>query len=568
MIKGLTSIFMAYSKRQDTGRNLRILARFIVVLIALVTVDSVLFHFLMAREGQHFTWITGFYWTLTVMSTLGFGDITFHTDAGRLFSIVVLLTGMVFMLTLLPFTFIQFFYAPWMEAQKDSRIRRRLPPTICGHVLLTHDDEVTRSLIYKLDQYQVPYALIIPDLPTAMALNEEGLNILVGELNDPETYRNAQVHQAALVAATGADIVNTTIASTVRGLTETVQIVAKATDEHSVDILELAGCNHVLRLSQLMGSTLSRRIIAGDAMTHVVGRFDQLLVAEASAANTPLVGKTLRESKLREHINLNVLGVWERGKFIEATSDTLIHQNSILVLAGSRAHLDEYDELFCIYNVSSKPVVIIGGGRVGRAAGAALGNRNIDYRIIEPLGDRVRDNKHYVHGSAANIDVLKASGFMESPAVAITTHDDDLNIYLTIYCRQLRPDIQITSRITQEHNVTTLHRVGADFVMSYAAMGANTIFNLLKRGNVLMVAEGLDIFRMKTPKSIVGKTMAELAIRRETGCSIMAYKSNGDMHINPDPFIPIPENSEIIVVGNVKAEDTFLKRYCHAGQTA
>ena len=41
---------------------------------------------------------------------------------------------------------------------------------------------------------------------------------------------------------------------------------------------------------------------------------------------------------------------------------------------------------------------------------------------------------------------------MESPAVVITTHDDDVNVYLTLYCRRLRGDIQIISRATLERN--------------------------------------------------------------------------------------------------------------------
>lgn len=43
---------------------------------------------------------------------LGFGDITFTSDLGRLFSIIVMLSGVVFLLIVFPFTFIQFFYAP------------------------------------------------------------------------------------------------------------------------------------------------------------------------------------------------------------------------------------------------------------------------------------------------------------------------------------------------------------------------------------------------------------------------------------------------------------------------
>src|SRR4028119_1039851 len=97
-------------------RNLRLLVKFLTVLLVMVLVFTIIFHLLMLREGNTYSWITGFYWTLTVMSTLGFGDITFHSDAGRFFSIVVLLSGMVLLLILFPFTFINFFYSPWMKA--------------------------------------------------------------------------------------------------------------------------------------------------------------------------------------------------------------------------------------------------------------------------------------------------------------------------------------------------------------------------------------------------------------------------------------------------------------------
>ena len=92
-------------------RNIRSLISFIAILLLFIILYSVLFHLIMQLEGRDFTWVTGLYWTLTVMSTLGFGDITFTSDLGRIFSIVVLLSGIVFLLIMLPFTFIQFFYA-------------------------------------------------------------------------------------------------------------------------------------------------------------------------------------------------------------------------------------------------------------------------------------------------------------------------------------------------------------------------------------------------------------------------------------------------------------------------
>ena len=130
---------LLYFFRSRRGqRNVLALLRFLGLLAGLIVVYSVLFHYIMAWEGRQFSWVTGFYWTLTVMSTLGFGDITFESDLGRIFSIVVLVSGIVFLLVLLPFTFIQFFYAPWLESHEAARTPRRAPSSMAGHVILTH----------------------------------------------------------------------------------------------------------------------------------------------------------------------------------------------------------------------------------------------------------------------------------------------------------------------------------------------------------------------------------------------------------------------------------------------
>ena len=77
---------IAHFLRQDTTRrNLVALGQLFLALVVIVSVYSTIFHVLMDREGQDYSWFTGVYWTLTVMSTLGFGDITFETDLGVTF---------------------------------------------------------------------------------------------------------------------------------------------------------------------------------------------------------------------------------------------------------------------------------------------------------------------------------------------------------------------------------------------------------------------------------------------------------------------------------------------------
>ena len=68
----------------------------------------------------------------------------------------------------------------------------------------------------------------------------------------------------------------------------------------------------------------------------------------------------------------------------------------------------------------------------------------------------VPDRAHWVFGDATDPAVLDSAGLDTASSVAITTHDDDLNVYLTLYCRSKRPDIKILSRSTHQQNVATV----------------------------------------------------------------------------------------------------------------
>ncbi len=560
-MKFISSQLSFFLQNKPDRKNLKLLGRFLILLLLMITVFTILFHLLMLREEREFSWTTGFYWTLTVMSTLGFGDITFNSDLGRFFTVVVLLSGMLFLLVLFPFTFINFFYSPWMKAQEQSLVPRKLPKDISGHVILTKYGNITEALIKKLERFKYPYVVLVPDLAEGLRLRELGVKVVLGDMVDPETYKKARVESAALVATTESDVLNTNVAFTVRGISKDVTIISSCNYEASVDILKLAGSNHVLQLGEIMGLFLSRRASVGDACAHVIGRFGKLLIAEALVTGSSLVGQTLAETKLRQQIGVSVVGVWERGKFRTAQPETMISETTVVVLAGSASQIELYNKSFQRKTQNTAPVLILGGGRVGRATGRALAARNLDYRIVEKEGSRINDIIRTIQGDAAELEVLKKAGIDESPCVIITTHDDDVNVYLTIYCRLLRPDIQIITRSTLERNLGTMHRAGSDYVMSYASMGANTIINLLKRSDILMVAEGLDLIKVKVPKQLVGRTLSESSIRKETGCTVIAVNADDNMFINPEPGMVLPAGAEIILIGTVDAEDKFFEIY-------
>ena len=244
-------------------RQLAPFVRYVALLTAVVLFYGWLFHVIMAWEGQDHTWFTGIYWALTVMSTLGFGDITFHSDLGRVFSSIVLLTGMLLLLIILPFLFIRFVYAPWLDQRSRSRIHelRAVPAGTEGHVLICVDDPIAMELISHLELAGVPAFLIEPDPDRALQLEDARVPVITGEIDAVETYRAARVQHARLVFANASDTVNSNIVLTVRELSESVSIAAVAEVEDSIDVLELSDATHVLGVQTVFSIVRGREIL-------------------------------------------------------------------------------------------------------------------------------------------------------------------------------------------------------------------------------------------------------------------------------------------------------------------
>jgi Trk K+ transport system NAD-binding subunit len=558
---------MAFFMAQESNkRNLRFMARFAVGVLLLIVAYSALFHMLMAMEGRDYSALTGLYWTLTVMSTLGSGDITFTGDLGKLFSVAVLLSGLVIFMVVMPFTFIRFVYAPWLEAQRKAILPREVAEGTKGHVLLVGTGGIALSVINRLRKYAMPCFLLMADGPEAVELFDKGYPVVSGEKDSAATYEKLRVRDAALVVALHDDMQNTNIAATVREVAPKATIAGSADHVESLDVLRLAGCTHVYHFARMLGRTLARRVFGPDSASNIIGRFDELCIAETPAAHSPYVGKLLRETDFRTRFGINVVGVWQGKEYKPALPDTLIDNHSVLLLAGTSERLERYDREVKADDktprAEANPVLILGGGRVGKSVAADLAERRIPFRVVEQDPNLVpRDDPNFLAGNAADFETLSRAGIGRTNTVIVTTHNDDLNIYLTIYCRKLRPDAQVISRSTLDRNVPSLYSAGASLVISHATMAANAIVNLLSPGKVFLLTEGLNIFRIQVPASLLGVTLKDSGIRSATRCNVVAIHSAAGLEVNPVPDRAFTAGDVLILIGTVDAEQTFMRTY-------
>lgn len=547
----------------DFRRQVIPFVKFLLFLVAVVVLFGWLFHVIMAWEGQSHTWFTGVYWALTVMSTLGFGDITFHSDLGRAFSVVVLLSGVLMLLIILPFLFIRVVYAPWLEQRSRVRLRalQSVPRDIEGHVLICANDPIAVALHRRLALAGVPSYLIEPDADLAMRLEDGGVPVVNGEIDDVETYRRAGVDRCRLVLANASDTVNSNIVLTVRGVSAEVPIAAFVNFEDSIDILELSGATHVLPLPQRLGEHLANRVSAGSARANVIGRFHDLELAEFPVHNTPFVGKTIRETRLREHVGVSIVGVWDGGSLVPAHPDLELSTLTVPVVIGTPAQIEDLNEFLVIYDANPHPVLIIGGGRVGRAASRALVRRGVPVHIVEAKPELIPKLEgvatRYFIGNAADRQVLDEAGIADAPSVLLTTHDDAVNIYLTIYCRRLNPEARTLTRVTHERNVQAIRRAGADFVLSYSSFGVQSVVALVQGREMIVLGEGVDLFYVPVPPALAGKTLSEAEIGARCGLNVVALEAEGRVDTNLTADRRLGADCTIVAIGSAEQRERF-----------
>ena len=543
------------------------LIRFGAFLVFVVALFTMTFQAIMWEvEDQAHSWVTALYWTVVTMSTVGFGDIVFESDVGRLFSLIVLGSGIPLLLVLLPAIFIRVIYAPWLETRMRQDVPDRLQEPLSDHVIITRHGPIASGLIDRLTLTETPYVVIEPDETIALRLKGEGVNVVNANLDSRETYEHVFANQARFVVANCEDTLNTNIALTVRELSDTVPIVGLVDDEDSTDILEFSGCTHVYAPFARLGEFLAARASAGFGSADVLGSVKGLQIAEFMVRDSPLSGRMIAETELREQTGANIVGLWQRGKFVSAYPSTRIEDDCIVVAVGTPTQLKAIDRILPDQPFSKDTaVLVIGAGMVGTAAIGALKARGFAVHVLDrdsAACDRVRGiADQVVVGDANERTILSLADLEHAPSVLLTTSNDAMNIYLTVYCRRLKPDVRIVSRITESRNLEAIHRAGADFAFSAAALGAKVIDSYVEGRDHVLLDHDVQAMSLPLPASLENMELSETKITEKTGLAVVAVEQNGSVITDFSNLERLTPGSTLILLGTSKQERIFTQQF-------
>ena len=559
-MRPFTAVF-GFRPREKLIRHLLGLLSFALFCASAVMISALVFQRIMLfHEGEKYSFADGVYWSLTTMTTLGFGDIAFTSDAGRMFSGLVAIVGVILFGILLPFSVIAVFFGPWLQSLMRYRPRARLSRNIVRHIIICGWDSVTDALVRKLVSCNMPYVVLTSDMSEGRRLEDEGIAVAHGRFSDADALRRIRVEAARMVIANMSDKDNVSLILTAASICKT-PITALATHPKKKELLGVAGAAHTVALREVLGNYMAVRSTTRGINGHVIDYMGKLLFAEISSQGTPFSGLKLKESGIRQKTGVSVIGMWERGRFFLPEPDTVITEKMVLLVVGTGANLDALEKIAT--ESHDDPIIILGYSTVGRAAADFLKRRRVPYIVVDRrLAPQFAGRMGHILGDACKKTVLEQAGIMQASAVIITTGDDGTNLFLSLACRHFNPKMRIVARAGRSENVSQLYAAGADFVVSHSSVGANILYNMIEGRQNVFLTEGIDIFRKKTPASLIGQSLVDSQLRSLTGATLVAVQNaDGAVTLNLRPETVFESNATLILVGDSQSETLFNKHF-------
>ena len=294
---------------------------------------------------EGFPLIDALYMTVTTLTTVGFGEIQPLSPAGRLFTISLIMVGVVVVFDLFAM-FTSLVASGRLNEILGRRSMERTIRSLHDHYIICAYGRVGRAAARELGERGAAVVVVErqPDLEPLLV--EAGLAYVIGDSTDEAVLEEAGIRRAkGLLCAVDSDAINVYITLTARALNPELLIIARASSPESVDKLHRAGSDRVVSPYVVSGvrmasMALSPAVLEFADMVNLASdlRVEELVIGQGS----PLKSRTISEV-CAPHAGVMVLAVRKpAGELvIPPRADTVIQEDDFLIAVGPVAALSQ-----------------------------------------------------------------------------------------------------------------------------------------------------------------------------------------------------------------------------------
>jgi voltage-gated potassium channel len=297
------------------------------------------------NQPENANWITALYWATTTIATVGYGDVVFTSMAGRLFSIIVQILGIILISGFL----VTYVLTPWMDRVVKFRLPRKVSSGMQEHIIICGYNQLVETLIDELTEQELFFVIIEDEENLIRELSYKGIPCIFGIPSDKQTLVNAGIEKARLLIANKSDERNANIVLTAREYRH-LSIIAIVEDRSNIKYLKYAGADTVVSPKSMFGQFIGKK-----AMDRLVSRvtgateiFDGVHVVEFPVyLKSPLIGKTVKEvSSEHQLTGAKIVGIWKSGTlFFDPKEEDVIRENSVILAVGTPVGLSKLKKL-------------------------------------------------------------------------------------------------------------------------------------------------------------------------------------------------------------------------------
>lgn len=540
-----------WMKRRD--RLQRLLRLAVAALVTIVVVGTPVTRYVMTvHEGRAMSWSQAFVFVLETITTVGYGGYSpFETFWMNLLSSFLIVVGFT-----LVFFIVATLVAHWVEERVSPRPSRETGLT--NHVILSDFNEMVEEFVAALDAIGVSFLVVVEDEAEALRLEDEGMDVVLGEADDPDALDRANVGEARGVVACGDDPENlsVTLAARSRGELPVVSLVERRGNRR---YLELAGAGTVISPKQATGRALVDWTLAiptpadwpppirVEEGANVLRRLNPSIfyITEGS----PLSEMTVSEvGDLTEAL---VVGMW-RGDELSLNPDPGEEiRGAAIIAVGSEEDVAELAEL-ASEGGRSDDVVIAGYGDVGAEAYERLRSAGVEPVVVDR---EEKDLPNQVIGDATITETLERAGVGEADSIILTMDDDTSNIQAALEARFLNHGIPVSAGVRRGRAMPKFQWAGVDHPLSLPTVSARMLMQAMVRLD-LVEPPFRDVAARRPVGDLAGGELRAGEIRSRTGCLVIAVV-RGDEVTPAHGGEVVREGDELVLIGRDRNVERF-----------